>query len=396
MMQTKDLRTTMSGKIIQLDYDFITSLDGCCSYCLTDAQVQMILGVLDYFGWSTRWYSESGLIDQSVILKLQADLGEALMCGCCDENGQLKRLTPDGHWQISNDDGVTWIDYPPGDPRQPVPRRPTYPVPVEGEEIPKCQWADSIVQMVKTQFVAELSLEATIRDIIAALGALLTLVLSLAGVVSVLIGLASLPAIIFAFGVLAMQEAFTEEVWDRFRCNLYDNMGASGINSQEQVDAIYARIATDETGIVVIVLQQIVALFGVNGMINAANAGFGSPDATCDCEDCSCDLSIWSRIDDRMNLPVIDGCTITQEAALIAGNYYIGIMTDYPDCCVMQYNVTSGSVSGAHLLAPCDYTGSLSLDEATGWVNAGLTINAPVRGWLLRSSAPFSAFFSVL
>lgn len=358
-VDTKDLRTTMMGKIIQLDYDWILAQNGCCSYCLTDAQVQMVLSIMDYFKWSTRWYSTSGKVDTDVIEGLAAGLGEALMsgCGCGDDLTTLTRMTPDGHWQTSTD-GETWQNASQEDPRRAVPLRPQYPD-ASGGDAAKCQWADSIVNVIKVQFVEILTNEMTLKDVLAALGALLTLILSLGGVVSVLVGLTALPAIIIGVGVLAMQAAFTSEVWDRLRCNIYENMDSAGIGTQDQVDAIYARIAVDETGIAVIVLQGIIALFGVQGVINAANAGFGAADAECNCnETCATEWQAHTPDAPYTTLTVInDGLTLRASVVPYDGtNSALTIYTtDQSGCHIAAIRDISGTIPNSSGWGVCDY-----------------------------------------
>lgn len=372
---TKDTKTFWNkaqGKVIQLDYDVVTALTDECTYCLTDGQVEMILGVLDYFGWSTRWYSEDGLIDQSVISELQADLGARLMNGCCGEDSSvLKRLTPEGKWQTSVDNGETWVDAPLEDPRRRVVYRPQYPVP--GEESPKCEWADSVVNVVKEQFIFQLASGATVRDIIAALGGVLTLVFGLAAVAEILIGLAAIPAIVFAFGVIAMQEAFTSDVWDRFRCNIYCHMDANGLGTQGQIDGIYSQIATDETGITRIILQGIVALFGLQGMINASNAGFGS--STADCTECDCFDACADNWEIRGDL--VDYCDIIERGEdfvtcqahtpLSNGTYYVDLRSpSLSDCCYFDHYETLAGTTSAIAGTDCGVDAAPSIGLWTG------------------------------
>lgn len=295
MSETKTLRKTVQGKIIQLDYDFITSLTGECSYCLTDAQVQMILAVLDYYSWSTRWFSDSGVIDQSVINGLTADLGARLMCGCCPDNSILSRWTADGHYQQSHNGGSTWEDATGQDPRNPVPQFPPF-VP-EGTTDESCTYADSIVQQLKTGIVDKLEDGNTFTQILEIIvGLMSTILVALAPTVlgSIIVAIATgLIAAIIGETIPLFQAAMTDAVYDRLRCNISSHIESDGSFTQADVDAIYAQVGTDETGIAAIFIQQLIAIMGVIGMTNAARAGFGSPGAVC-CP--TCDPTIWSII----------------------------------------------------------------------------------------------------
>jgi len=72
------------GKIIKWDYDFISgeSTDET-PVCLSDQERQILLSVLEYVGWSTRWYSDIGTaINQDVIDLWKDNLAYKLMGEC--------------------------------------------------------------------------------------------------------------------------------------------------------------------------------------------------------------------------------------------------------------------------------------------------------------------------
>ena len=75
------------GKIISLDYDYVLGLpDDSCLFCLTKAQRQILLVLIETVGWKTRWYSMVGTpIDQDVISDFEGQLGAALMSDVCQE-----------------------------------------------------------------------------------------------------------------------------------------------------------------------------------------------------------------------------------------------------------------------------------------------------------------------
>jgi len=279
MTETKNIYPTTQGKIIQLDYDFITSLSGQCSYCLTDAQVQMILAITDYYGWATRWFSESGTIDQQMINDLQAGLVEALMCGCCPDTSILSRLTENGHYQTSTDGGATWTDAPQEDPRNGVPQSPPrLPLDTINDE---CTYADSVVKLFK-QGVIDILVEGnTVQQIIAIITGILAGVLGFAGGILTFVGaaIAVLANAIFAIGITAVQAAFTSDFWDMLRCLISENINSDGSFTQTQVDAIYAGMTGNSLAIFIV--QNWIAFLGTQGLTNSARALNGAADAIC-------------------------------------------------------------------------------------------------------------------
>jgi len=77
-------------KAILLDYDALNFADygpdDTCLYCLTNKQVQIILALLPYVGWKTRWFSPTETtIDTDLIERIEADLAARLMADVCTE-----------------------------------------------------------------------------------------------------------------------------------------------------------------------------------------------------------------------------------------------------------------------------------------------------------------------
>lgn len=396
MTETKTLTTHVQGKIIQLDYDFITSLNGKCSYCLTDAQVQMILSITDYYGWSTRWYSADGLIDQSVITDLQGGLIEALMCGCCNDNSVLSRYTADGHYQQSHDGGATWTDTPSADGRNQQPFAPEY-LP-DGTIDDSCTYADSIVQLIHTQMVDNMASDATKANIINTIisvfagvaGALSetfigSIVALLFGAVAILIVLATVPV---------WQAAMTDDVFDRLRCNIKNHIETDGSFTQADLDAIYAQIGTDETGIAALFLRAVVASFGVVGMTNSARAGYGAPDAEC----CStaCNTSSWTIYSGYGTINTgTRTANFTEIAATFDGSLYnvVFVSPDADECCDIgaqadnsgQIYYVSGSATSSGY-SPC---GNDPSNSFVGWLSLAFG-SRPLNGIAYASNVPFT------
>lgn len=113
-------------KAIQWDYDWILAQTGdTCPYYLTRQEIQLILPILQFIGWSQRWKSDIGTpIDKDVIDALKGNLEYKLMAdGDCEgdpcDDGCREYLP-----------SVSFIEYFPNDPfRTPLHVPPGYSVP---------------------------------------------------------------------------------------------------------------------------------------------------------------------------------------------------------------------------------------------------------------------------
>lgn len=391
---TKKTYPTTQGKILQLDYDFITSLSGQNCYCLTDAQVQMILGMIDYLGWQTRWYSFSATVELEEILKLQGGLVETLMNGCCGDNFKPSRITEDGHYQVSNDGGVTFDDAITGDPRYGAPVSP--PNLPDGTVSADCTYADSIVEFFK-QGVDQINESGgTLTNIVAILTGLATALFGVitGGIAAIIIPiLTAIGVAIVAVGLAAFTAAWTEAVWDRLRCLIRDNIQDDGTFTQANVDAIYNGIA--ETGIALIFLRSWIAALQMTGLANAARSGRGAPDADCgDCDDFCGSSWIWADPPFPANGTIVyDGAakTIVADAILNPGNgFYYFAFDSLGDCCEIEFTGLTGSINAFSRGWICPYSGTPTWgDEGNANWNADPTGN--YSGWMARSTVPFSA-----
>ncbi len=260
-----------------------------CLYCLTDKQAEILRGILVPIAWKTRWFSPTdATIDGDLIEQFRDGLIRRLMMGCgCDTEGQLERVTANGHYQVSTDGGATWTDSPQSDPRTSNPQFPPFLPPDTTDD--SCTYADSVVQLVKVQFVDVVNtatsrqnvIDLMISTIAAIAGALLETVIG--AIVVTIFG--AIAILIVSITPTVFQAAMTDDVWTRFRCNIKKNVESDGSFTQSDVDAIYSQIGTDETGVAALFLQAFVATLGASLMTNAARAGFGAADA--DCSDCS-------------------------------------------------------------------------------------------------------------
>jgi len=214
----------------------------------------------------------------------------SIMSCCCPETAiPLTRYTIDGHFQISTDGGTTWTDSPETDPRRPVVEYPPF-LPPETED-DKCTYADSVVQLLKVGVVEAMTGASTTTQLfeiivgaLAGIAAALSPTVILSVVVAIIGGICTL---ILAFSVAAFQALFTSDVWDRLRCNIYTQVSSDGSFTQGGLDAIIARINTDETGLTAQFMAGFFATLTPVMLTNAARSGSGAPSANCDgCEEC--------------------------------------------------------------------------------------------------------------
>lgn len=258
----------------------------CLQLCIPNDQTwkRVINGLLSELGQWYNWQRDearSGKQLAQVWRQIYNDIDWSEMSCCCPETAPLQyRWTEDGHYQ-SSPDGVTWTDAPTSDPRYSVPLAP--PVYGSGDAL-KCQYADGVVNVMKTQFVEAIEVGDDLQTIIGIIIGVLSAILGTVAAPLVYQIMAVVAGAILGATIEAFQDAFTTEVWDRLRCNIRDNMASDGSFSQANVDAIYSRINSDETGIAALTLKQAVAAFGTQGMTNAARTGNGAVDA--DCEAC--------------------------------------------------------------------------------------------------------------
>lgn len=331
--ETKRLHSHMQGKVIQLDYDFITSLEGECTYCLTDAQVQIILGMLDYVGWKTRWYSESGIIDEQTILELQAGLGERLMSCCCDDTEIIFRWTEGGELEQSDDGGETWTPCPEKDPRN---NSPTYP-PVIGEPSPdkNCISATGMVMLIKEQVANQLTEDMSRFTLTELIETWVTTYIETSNPFQALMQIVANQ--IFALLVGNVMASLTEAVWDKLTCIFMLNMGADLSFNQAQWEGVRSQILSDIPGIAGVFLEHLVYLLGAVGLTNLARSQAAIV-GDCDCSDSCADnwivLPLNGTIINRVgNSVFVQTAFYAPEGVWLAS---IGYNTENMDCCKLS------------------------------------------------------------
>lgn len=339
-----------------------------------------------WFNWQ-RTDGDEGAQCAAVWKEIYNSIDWSTMSCCCPEKTlPLTRITAEGHYQTSTDGGTTWEDNEQADPRTAQPYYPPF-LP-DGTTDETCTYADSIVVMIKTQLVDLLEDGASYAQILGVIATVFTtLMAALAPTVIGTLIVGILGAIIVGIlqvGVPAFKAAMTGDVYDRFRCNLKNNMGADGSFSQVQVDAVYAQISSDETGLAMLFLQGFVAAASMVGLTNAARAGYGAPDADCPCGAC---VGVWAvgNIDGATAYGTLISATgssyIFSGQLAFDGLYYLTIKTPSADqcCSVLSMEATPGhsmpstGMSANRIICPAAQTGSSvtggNIDYTVGSLN---------------------------
>jgi len=309
-------------------------------------------------------------------------------CGS-DNTIIISQFTADGHYQESTDGGTTYHDVPGKDPRNGA----TLPPPFlpEGTEEAECTYADSIVNKFINSWINATGEGEDLATVIAGILTFLAGILGALGAVVAVIVLA-IAASVVEGTVIAWKEAFTPDVWDRFRCNLHDNQQSDGSFTIADVDAIYARLGDEETGIVLISLRQMVAALGWQGLTIAARTGVGSPTAEC-CAPTGC-WDTWDFYD------ATSGNTVTKtdtEWVIDAeqrgdSNYYVIIVSSGAgDCCLNITNTDEGFTGNSQ--AWCGEDPMTVVEANHTNTNYG---SQSVNGTLLRKASPFTVTWTQL
>jgi len=280
-------------------------------------------------------------------------------CGCGSSAKPTKtRINPEtGIYEVSYDDGVTWIPAPQDDPRT---SGTTFP-PVAGDtgaEM-RCKGANSallFLQDVQAKELEGLENNATIADFIL----LLTSVLGALGIFFALVPsaiAAMLGFVVNFFGhriAADFEAAFTETVWDDLFCILYCNIENDGSYTEQGWQAVKVALSADPSNYALGWMYNHINLIGVVGLTNAARSSYGG---SRDCEDCNCNPGCVNEswVQQGIVIDAGDGWIEIQAAIGAVGPAPYGIrygssgVPDYSDYCCQLCNIEilSGTQNGA-------------------------------------------------
>lgn len=252
-----------------------------CLYCLTDAQVDVLMGIVEPLAWDTRWFTVGETtIDPEWIEQFRNDIQRRLKVPCGCEN-IIYRYTSDGVLQQSDDDGETWTDAPQSDPRNNSLQFP--PVPGDDGDQKKCDAARGMADLIKEQVgdqltddMARYTLQELINDWVG------TILNTGGNIFEALIVIATNQ--IFALSIAILRPALTTEVYDQLMCIFIENMADDASFTTEQWEDTRTQILSDITGIAGIFLEHLIYLLGAVGLTNLARSQ-AAQDAECNCGD---------------------------------------------------------------------------------------------------------------
>jgi len=221
-----------------------------------------------------RWFDIAACVAEEIDCAM-ANKG----CGCTDPVGRIYRHNPEtDRLEQSDDGGATWENAP--DPRYDS----ALLQPIEGATIDdvKCISATNAMSYFKDELIAQASTWTTFATVVA-------------GIITVVIGLLTgglgaalavdLAATFINAGIGAVVLAFTPEVYDRFKCNLYCHANDDGSWNEADLEAIKVQIDIDETGAANSVLKGWIDQLGTVGLTNSGRLNLGNE---ADCTACGC------------------------------------------------------------------------------------------------------------
>jgi hypothetical protein len=274
-------RRNWKGEVV--DYDAIKAYaERECSYCLTDAQVAVLAGVIEPLGWATRWQSDTQPIDPSWVEEFRNDIQRRLAMSCCgDETPIQYRWNEDGELEKSSDGGETWEAAPQDDPRNNSTIFP--PIPGADGSDKMCNAATGAAQLVKEQVgdqltddMARYTLQQLIEDWVGTM-------VQTSNIFEALIRVATNQ--IFALVIAVVRPALTDPVYHQLACILNCHIATDASFSDAGWEAVRSDILNQITGVAGIFLEHLVYMLGRVGLTNLAR---NAPAASGDCSDCEC------------------------------------------------------------------------------------------------------------
>lgn len=217
-------------------------------------------------------------------LNAYLDMGCNDMNCCCDDPPAQFRYSSAGVLQRSTDGGTTWTDAPGFDPRINSPQFP----PMSGADgiDKKCIAATGMAHLIKTQIADTMTEDMGVYDLQELIRDWTGLAInSGANIFQILITIAVNQ--ILALGILLIQAALTEGVYDTLKCIFYCNMGDDASFSQAQLEQVTTDMGDQIGGIATLFLQQLVNLLGSVGLTNLARSGGATVGDCSDCTECA-------------------------------------------------------------------------------------------------------------
>jgi len=288
--------------------------------------IQNFVGLLAvpryWFNWD-RDEARSGKILANYWSELFDQIDWSTMSCCCNQPPAIFRYGPGGVYQRSTDGGVTWVNAP---EYHYTNTSTTSPNPNDvGIPTSQCKAADSVVVTINDQIIQALDESAAAQAILEFIAVILLAFLDAATVGALTIAMPALGAAIVGFGIGATKAAFTSTVLNQFRCMIFCRMNSSTSIDAAGISGLLADIDSGFTGIVQVVLHQMVQAAGAVGITNMMRTSAGS--ASADCSGCGCgdctNLADWG-------IMTFDGNVVGVEVSR-GDNYIILEGTGHPD-----------------------------------------------------------------
>ena len=359
-MSEDQLNQRRNWKAIAFPYEhFFPDNSSECHYCLTDKQAEILRGIIEPLSWSTRWWSDATVIDQNIIREFRDDIIRRLLMPCCDDD-LIFRWTIDLVLESSDDGGTTWTPAPEDDPRTNSPQFP--PMTGDDGDDKKCIAATGMAHLIKTQIADTMTDDMGVYDLQELIRDWTGLSInSGANIFQILITIATNQ--ILALGILLIQAALSEPVYDTLKCIFYCRMGNDASFTQEQLEQVTSDIGEQIGGIATLFLQQLINLLGPVGLTNLARSG-GATEGDCEaCEGCGAPICPDNWIE-TPGIGIIlergDNYIIV-ESQIVSGHYYNTIQSnDKDNCCkIIEMQAIVGELSLGVAWATC---GSASID----------------------------------
>jgi len=338
--------------------------------------IPYLVGLLEIYAYPDKFIGTEDERQHGVdmMTELRRILMTAQNCGC-EDVVTLHRFNPEtGRPEISTDGGSTWTP----DPEDPQNSVPLYPPPVQpGGSRTKCDAATNAKEHIEdliTGIHDNLSVAATIFDLAVGVAvAILAIVLSVitGGVgspeaIALAEAIWGAAAAVFALGITAFDDYWTNELKDRVLCALYCTIGENGQFTDAQFAQFKAKVREDlpASPALDIVLTTINGV-GSRGLSQMASYGAAADSDCSDCDCVGCDFSTWaiwvaggtlvSQDHDHITLTLTDGGD---------GWFYGSVKSAAPSqcCCNVVINPDDGQSFAPIGANPC---GSQQVDEST-------------------------------